>query len=391
MLWLPVAGRAQAAVRILFAALVAPRLVTVAGETSRSPSQHVRLVPVVTEGLRSPLFLTHAGDGSGQLFIAEQPGTIRVIDQGRLRQEPFLDLSDRVSTKGFEQGLLGLAFHPDHRRNGRFFVNYSRLEDGATVIAEFRRQGRSLQAIPSSERVLLVVPQPYLNHNGGMVAFGPDGFLYIGMGDGGSRGDPDNRAQNSRDLLGKLLRIDVDQEPPYAVPADNPFVRGGGHPEVFALGLRNPWRFSFDRETGALWLADVGQEKWEEVNVVTKGANYGWRLMEGTHCYNPEQGCRRDGLILPIVEYGHEQDRCSITGGYVYRGRAVPALKGIYLFGDYCSGEIFGVSAASAEAGLLEPLLLLQTGMKISSFGEDEQGEVYVVDHRGGVYRFEPR
>jgi glucose/arabinose dehydrogenase len=221
------------------------------------------LVPVVQEGLQSPLFVTHAGDGSGQLFVVEQAGTIRVIDRGAMQEAPFLDLRDRVSTKGDEQGLLGLAFHPDHRRNGRLFVNYNRRDDGATVLAEYSRQGQSLQISAATERILMVVPQPYLNHNGGMVAFGPEGFLYIGRGDGGSRGDPQNRAQNPHEWLGKILRIDIDRERPYAIPADNPFVNGGGRPEVFALGVRNPRRFSFDRETGMLWLADVGQHKWE--------------------------------------------------------------------------------------------------------------------------------
>jgi glucose/arabinose dehydrogenase len=344
------------------------------------------LTPIVTDGLHSPLFLTHAGDGSGQLFVVEQPGTIRVIVQGRLVEQPFLDLSDRVTTKGNEQGLLGLAFHPNHPQNGRFFVNYNRREDGATVLAEFSRQGRSLVAA-KQERMLMVVPQPYLNHNGGMIAFGPDGYLYIGRGDGGSRGDPENRAQNRRELLGKILRIDIDHEKPYAVPSDNPFVERGGRPEVFAFGLRNPWRFSFDRDTGALWLADVGQYKWEEVDIVAKGGNYGWRVMEGAHCYDPEQGCRSEGLNLPIAEYGHDQGRCSITGGYVYRGRRVSVLVGTYLFGDYCSGELFGIAAQANRRDMTEPRALMRTGLRISSFGEDDAGDLYVVDHRGGVYR----
>jgi len=345
----------------------------------------LELIPVVSKGLESPLFLTHAGDGTGQLFIVEQPGTIRIIDQGVLRETPFVDISNRVLSGG-ERGLLGLAFHPNHRKNGRFFVNYTRREDGATVLAEYRRHGLGLQA-SAEERTLMVVPQPYANHNGGMVAFGPDGYLYIGLGDGGSRGDPQNRAQNTKELLGKILRIDVDRDHPYAIPPDNPFVTGGGRPEVFALGIRNPWRFSFDRHGGMLWLADVGQNKWEEVDLVVSGGNYGWRVMEGTHCYNPDRACRPEGLIFPIAEYGHEQGRCSVTGGYVYRGHAMPALHGTYLFGDYCSGELFAISAEANTRHSNVPQVLLQTGLRISSFGEDETGELYIVDHKGGLYR----
>jgi glucose/arabinose dehydrogenase len=359
-----------------------------AAETSAQSAQSgIELVPVVGSGLQLPLYLTHAGDGSGQLFVVEQAGTIRVIDRGALADTPFLDIRDRVWTKGNEQGLLGLAFHPDHKANGRMFVNYNRREDGATVVAEYTRQGRSLQAAPATERLIMVVPQPYLNHNGGMIAFGPDGYLYIGRGDGGSRGDPENRAQNPQEWLGKILRIDVDHGRPYGIPPDNPYASGGGRPEIFALGIRNPWRFSFDRETGLLWLADVGQYKWEEVDLVVAGGNYGWRIMEGAHCYNPEEGCSPDGLTFPITEYGHEHGRCSITGGYVYRGSAVSNMRGLYLFGDYCSGELFAISASANRKGSTVPRVLMKTGLRISSFGEDEAGELYVVDHKGGIYR----
>jgi len=360
-----------------------------AAETGgRVTEPEVDLVPVVGKGLQSPLYLTHAGDGSGKLFIVEQPGTIRVIVQGILQDKPFLDITSRVLSGG-ERGLLGLAFHPKHRQNGRFFVNYTRRDDGATVLAEYRRQGSGLQA-STEERTLMVVPQPYANHNGGMVAFGPDGLLYIGLGDGGSGGDPQNRAQNPVELLGKILRIDVDGAEPYAIPSDNPFARAGGRPEIFATGVRNPWRFSFDHETGALWLADVGQNKWEEIDLVTRGGNYGWRIMEGKHCFLPEKDCHIEGLTMPVFEYGHDQGRCSITGGYVYRGRNLPALQGRYLFGDYCSGEIFVVSIGSGVAAGSEPHLLRKSGMRISSFGEDESGEIYVVDHKGGLYRLGP-
>jgi glucose/arabinose dehydrogenase len=353
----------------------------------RSPGSGIELVPVVANGLQLPLFVTHAADGSDQLFVVEQGGTIRLIDGGVLQNPPFLDIRDRVWTKGNEQGLLGLAFHPDHKANGRFFVHYNRREDGATVVAEYSRQGHGPEVAVQTERVLMVVPQPYLNHNGGMIVFGPDGFLYIGRGDGGSKGDPQNRAQNPQEWLGKILRIDVDKARPYAIPPDNPYASGGGQPEIFALGIRNPWRFSFDRLTGMLWLADVGQYKWEEVDLVVAGGNYGWRIMEGAHCYNPAEDCSPEGLVFPIAEYGHEHGRCSITGGYVYRGTAVPALKGTYLFGDYCSGELFALPASANRKSSTAPRVLLQTGVRISSFGEDEAGEIYIVDHKGAVYR----
>jgi glucose/arabinose dehydrogenase len=373
---------------VLLPALLVCAFAGVAGRVDLPSDSPVDLVPVVTQGLQSPLWLTHAGDGSGHLFVLEQEGRVQVVDQGKLVPPPFLDISARVLSGG-ERGLLGLAFHPDYRHNGRLFVNYTRQPDGATVVAEYKRGGKPLEA-SQEERIILVVPQPYANHNGGMVAFGPDGYLYIGLGDGGSRGDPQNRAQNPDELLGKILRLDVDRDAPYGIPADNPFASAGGRPEIFALGMRNPWRFSFDRETRHLWLADVGQHKWEEVNLIVPGGNYGWRVMEGTHCYHPAQGCNPEGLALPIAEYGHEEGRCSITGGYVYRGQRMPALQGTYLFGDYCSGELFGIPAGANRKTSRAPKVLKKTGLRISSFGEDEAGEVYVVDHRGGLYRLAP-
>lgn len=376
------------AVIMLVALMEAALAHAVEGDLKRIPPK-VDLVQVVAGGLKKPLFLTHAGDGTGRLFIVEQAGTIRLIERGVLQDQPFLDISSRVRSVAYEQGLLGLAFHPNYTKNGRFFVNYNRQDDGATVLAEHRRGGSSVQA-STMERILMTVPQPYANHNGGMLAFGPDGLLYVGRGDGGSAGDPQNRAQNPADLLGKILRIDVDGNRPYAIPEDNPYVKGGGRPEVFAIGLRNPWRFSFDRATGALWLADVGQNKWEEVDVVTRGGNYGWRVMEGLHCYNPELDCPTAGLSAPVLEYGHEQGRCSITGGYVYRGKAFPELQGWYIFGDFCSGEIFGTFVGDRQNASRDMHLILRSGKRISSFGEDEAGEVYVVDHSGAVYRLAP-
>ena len=361
------------------------------GGDSGSP---IQLVPVAT-GLESPLFVTHAGDQSGRLFIVEQPGRIRVVKDGKLTRRPFSDISRRVSFGG-ERGLLGLAFHPDYARNGRYFVNYSREDDGATIVAEYHVSNDS-DVSQDSERVLLVVEQPYGNHNGGMIAFGPDGYLYIGMGDGGAGGDPGNRGQNNETLLGKMLRLDVDRGKPYSVPPDNPFASpfasGKRRPEIFAYGFRNPWRFSFDRESGKLWVADVGQNAWEEIHVVRRGKNYGWRIMEGTHCYSPSEGCAQTGLEPPVAEYAHERGRCSITGGYVYRGPRNPAFRGMYLFGDYCSGEIWGLSAGHADTSESTTAVevLLATDLNISSFGEDEAGELYAVDPGGAVYEIVPR
>jgi hypothetical protein len=356
-------------------------------ETSQAPVRDgiVRLAPVVTNGLESPVFLTHAGDGSGRLFVVEQPGRVRVLDRGSLLPLPFLDITERVLSGG-ERGLLGLAFHPDYRRNGRFFVNYTRKPDGATVLAEFRC-GSGPTMASRDERILMVVPQPYANHNGGIVAFGPDRYFYVGLGDGGSGGDPGNRAQNPEELLGKILRIAVDHGDPYGIPSDNPFAREGGRPEIYALGLRNPWRFSFDSQTGELWVADVGQNTWEEIDLVTRGGNYGWRVMEGAHCFNPALFCQTDGLVFPLLEYPHEQGRCSIIGGYVYRGRAITGLVGQYVYGDFCSGEMFGLQRNRKGEASREPRVILKTSLQISSFGEDESGELYVLDHGGGVYR----
>jgi glucose/arabinose dehydrogenase len=359
--------------------LIAVALLLVSAVASGEAAGVVRLAlqPVVASGLDTPVFVTHAGDGSGRLFVIEQGGRIRIVANGALAAAPFLDISSRVLAGG-ERGLLGLAFHPDYPRNGRYFVNYTRRPDGATVIAEYRVSADA-GVSGGDERVLLVIEQPYANHNGGMIAFGADRFLYIGMGDGGSGGDPQNRAQNRQQLLGKMLRIDV-QRTPYGIPPDNPFVGGGGRPEIWALGLRNPWRFSFDRQTHELWAGDVGQNAWEEIDVIRRGGNYGWRLMEGAHCYTPSS-CDRQGLELPVAEYAHDTGRCSVTGGYVYRGAAIPRLAGMYVYGDYCSGEIFGLRGSTRR-------VVLDTSLAISSFGEDEAGEVYVVDYRGGaVYR----
>ena len=337
------------------------------------------LTTIHSEGLSKPLFLTFSTDQSGRLFVVEQNGRILILDKKGLLTAPFLDISSLLSTGG-ERGLLGLAFHPNFSQNGRYFLNYTREPDGATVIAEYRVSSNPNRS-ETQEKVLLVIPQPYGNHNGGMVAFGLDGYLYIGTGDGGAGGDPGNRAQNPSDLLGKILRIDVDGGSPYGIPSTNPFSKEGGQPEIFALGFRNPWRFSFDRKTGELWVADVGQNSWEEINLVKVGENHGWRLMEGNHCYNPSEGCRQGrNLTLPVTEYANEVPRCSVIGGYVYRGSEVPSLQGTYLFGDYCSGEIFGFRDGSHQ-------VLMDTDLQITSFGEDERGELYVINHNGSVHQ----
>ena len=316
----------------------------------------IALEPLASN-LSSPLYLTNAHDGSNRRFIIEQPGRIRVLQPGSTAPTLFLDISSRVLSGG-ERGLLGLAFHPRFAANGRYFVNYTRRPDGATVVAEYTG---------GNERVLFTVAQPYENHNGGMVEFGPDGLLYIGMGDGGSGNDPENRAQNLNEMLGKMLRINVD------IP--------NSRPEVFAYGMRNPWRFSFDRVTGQMYAGDVGQDSREEIDIITAGGNYGWRVWEGTQCTNLGPApCSAPGFIAPIADYGHTAGRCSITGGYVYRGRQASLPYGAYVYGDYCSGEIFMLKDGVQT-------VLLKTTMAISSFGEDEAGEVYVVDLNGSVFR----
>lgn len=338
----------------------------------------------VTGSFNRPIYVTHAGDASGRIFIADQGGRIWVMADGSLLADPFLDIRQIVNRGSNEQGLLGLAFHPDYESNGRFFIHYSDLPRGNTVIAEYAVSAENPNlANPEPQQIILQQEQPYPNHNGGEIAFGPDGFLYIGLGDGGSAGDPENRAQNPSTLLGKILRIDVDAGAPYAVPLDNPFVGDSAFaPEIWAWGLRNPWRFSFDRETGDLYIADVGQNQWEEVNFQpassTGGENYGWRPYEASQVYSGEPLA---DAVAPFAEYSHALG-CSITGGYVYRGEALPELDGIYLFADYCSGNVW--SSYQDASGVWQTNLFLQTGRTISSFGEDETGELYVTDHGSG-------
>jgi glucose/arabinose dehydrogenase len=345
----------------------------------------VRLRPVA-EGLTQPLFVIGSGDGSGRLYVVEQGGLIKVVEpDGAVRPDPYLDLSEEV-TNGFEQGLLGLAFHPDFPEDPRVFVDYTD-RNGDTVVTSF--EGDADSADISSREDLLHIDQPFSNHNGGMVGFGPDGFLYIGMGDGGGGGDPEGNGQRTDTLLAKILRIDVDGGDPYAIPPGNPFADGSqGRPEAWAIGLRNPWRFAFDPPTGALFIADVGQGDREEVDAIPfgdagSGSNLGWNVMEGSECYGGGD-CDRNGLVLPVAEYSHDEG-CSVTGGPVYRGSAFPDLVGGYLYADYCSGRMWVLDAEAAAAGEpVEPVWVLDTGFLVSSFGVDDAGEVYVTDHGGG-------
>jgi glucose/arabinose dehydrogenase len=340
---------------------------------------------LVSDQVENPVYVTHAGDDSDRLFVVEKRGRIVILRGGALAAAPFLDISDRVGSSGSEQGLLSVAFHPQFNQNGRLFVDYTD-RNGDTVISRFQANGDS--ADPASETVLLKIDQPYPNHNGGLVLFGPDGYLYIGMGDGGSAGDPQGNGQDRQALLGKLLRIDVDAGDPYAIPADNPWPKGGdARPEVWAYGLRNPWRFSFDRANGDLYIADVGQGEYEEIDVQRAGdqagQNYGWNVAEGQHCFR-SQSCDTSGMVVPIAEYDHSQG-CSITGGYVYRGAAFPSLQGLYFYGDYCSGRIWALSETSP--GSWEQRELLQDNLNISSFGEDQAGELYLTDLSGKLYQ----
>ena len=354
------------------------------GEDESDELPAVTLI-LVADGFDAPLLLTHAGDGSGRMFVVEKAGRVRVIDNGVVIAEAFLDIRDRVRAGGSEQGLLSLAFAPDFAASGRAYVLYT--DDtgvGDLVLSRFTRGAGADALDPSSERVLLRVAQPFTNHNGGHLAFGPDGLLYLSFGDGGGAGDPQGSAQRTDVLLGKLLRIDVAGDGSYAVPSDNPFGN-----EIWALGLRNPWRFSFDRANGDILIGDVGQNDWEEIDYLsageTAGQNFGWKRMEGFDCF-AAASCDENGLKPPVAAYGHGDGDCSVTGGYVYRGRRHPALAGVYLHGDFCSGRIRALRRA--VDGTWSGAVLLASGLGIASFGEDEDGEIHIVDLPGGaIYR----
>jgi glucose/arabinose dehydrogenase len=368
--------------------LVLAMLIIQAEAAGQTPPREIRLV-AVAQKLEQPVAITH--DGSDRLYIVEQPGRIRVVANRVMRTAPYLKITDRVASGG-ECGLLGLAFHPDYQSNGLFYVNYtSRRGNLHTVISEFHADPKSFTADPSSERIILTFDQPFANHNGGQVAFGPDGMLYIGTGDGGSANDPQNNGQKTSTLLGKILRIDVSPRDGYKVPDDNPFVNQTGfRPEIWAYGLRNPWRFSFDRQTGVLFAGDVGQNLFEEIDVITRGGNYGWRLREGLHSFM--DGKSDPSYIDPVAEYPHSKG-LSVTGGYVYRGSAAPGLQGLYIYGDYSSGRIWGLRYEDGNVisnGELNVTLAgrpILNRVLISSFGEDAAGELYVANHNGNIYR----
>ena len=352
----------------------------------------IKLV-LIASHLNSPVALEAPKDGSNRLFICEQTGKIKIIKKGKVSGTPFLDISNKLSrlNKNYsEKGLLGLAFHPAYKSNGRFFIYFSGPSnasgsDHKSIIAEYKVSSNPDVADASSYKVIMEIEQPESNHNGGQLAFGPDGFLYIGIGDGGGAGDRHGKIGNGQNLnthLGKILRIDVDSKSPYAIPKDNPFVNKPNiKPEIWAYGLRNPWRFSFDRQTGKLYCADVGQDKWEEINIIEKGKNYGWRIMEGNHCYEPSTGCDQKGLTLPVAEYDH-RPLISITGGYVYRGKNVPSLNGKYIFADW-SGPVFYINTTAGRQEIVNLNIQGKPGNEtdtdINSFGEDERGEVYIL------------
>ena len=354
---------------------IASLLLVLAGLTSVQPALAQPApfaLEVLTTELDQPVFLT-APTNDPRQFVVEQPGRIRVLADGQLEAQPFLDISDKISAGG-ERGLLGLAFHPDYAEDGRFYVNYTD-RSGDTQVVEYRVSGDANAADPGSAKTLLSVEQPYRNHNGGWIAFGPDGLLYIGMGDGGSGGDPEGNGQNPDVLLGKILRLDVD---------------AGGEPEIFALGVRNPWRNAFDGES--LYVADVGQNQLEEISVIPlgdAGANLGWNIMEGDRCFS-EEGCSTDGLVLPIHTYSHD-DGCSITGGYVYRGSAIPEVEGRYFFADFCAGVLQSLRYADGEASEVTRYDDLAGIGPVTSFGLDSEGELYVMTQDGALMKFVPR
>jgi glucose/arabinose dehydrogenase len=343
---------------------------------------------MVVDGLDKPEGLDTAGDGSGRLFIVEQGGLVRIFKDGAILSVPFLDLTQKVNCCG-EKGLLGLVFHPRYGENGYFYVDYIEKEGSQlySVIARYNVSASDPdQADPNSEVRILRIAQPFQNHNGGEVQFGPDGYLYIGMGDGGSEGDPEGNGQSLQTLLGKILRIDVDNTQPYAIPADNPFANGGGLWEIWAYGVRNPWRFSFDRLTGDLYIGDVGQDAWEEIDFLLAGspggANFGWSYYEGTHPYRGSPPLE-EHFVMSVAEYGHDVGD-SVSGGYVYRGIELPDWYGVYLYGDFASGRVWGL--LHLADGSWQNSLMFETGTNISSFGVDENGEIYLVDYRGSIF-----
>jgi len=335
----------------------------------------------------APVVLTQAPGDASRWYVVEQGGRVMVFDAAAetTSADEVLDLTDSVEAGYSETGLLGMAFHPDFAENGEVYLSYVRPDPLASVVSRFTSPDGGATLDPDSEEVLLTVRQPFTNHNGGHISFGPDGYLYIGLGDGGSAGDPQENGQNTDTLLGKMLRIDVDGGDPYAIPSDNPFAEGGGEPEIYAWGLRNPWKFSFDTASGDLWAGDVGQDRREEVDIVLNGGNYGWNLKEGTECYAADDPCDGGGLIDPVVEYSHIQGE-SITGGYVYRGAEIPAFAGTYFYADYVSGTVWALTW-NAITGEADPTVVAESGFYVSTFAQDTAGELYLVDYLGGGIR----
>jgi len=335
-----------------------------------------------------PLAMVQEPGDSGDWYLLEQPGRVRIFSAAGLSPRTVLDLSKKVVFRG-EAGLLDMAFHPDFLNNRLLFLSYTALNSSGRLtsyISRFRVTGAPVRIDAASEKIILEVVQPFYNHNGGGIDFGPDGCLYIGMGDGGSGGDPLDHGQNLQVLLGKILRLDVDRGDPYAIPAGNPFASGGGRPEIFAWGFRNPWRWSFDSANGDLWVGDVGQNRWEEIDLVRLGGNYGWRIREGAHCFKPDP-CNANGLLDPVVEYSH-QEGCSVTAGFVYHGAAIPALRGVFIFGDYCSGNIWGIFHDTDGKPLRR--LLVSSGLNIASFAQGNAGEIYVLAYDGSISMLKP-
>lgn len=362
-------------------------------QTTRPTAQSVKSIHLepVMEGLDFPTYMTH--DHDGRMFIVEKSGRILIAKDWVLQETPFLDIRDKVGSEGSEQGLLSIAFHPKYKENGRFFINYTNLE-GHTVLARYEVQADNPDtADTSTEYIMMIIGQPFAVHNGGLLEFGPDGYLYASVGDGGTSGDFFSNAQNNSNLLGTMLRLDVDFADPYAIPADNPFTTNDDiRNEIWSFGLRNPWRFSFDPLTGDLFIADVGQFDWEEINFQEAGSsggqNYGWDILEGNHCYNRDE-CDAEGLIMPIAEYNHRDGGCAITGGYVYRGSQYPEMDGNYFFADYCSGKIWGL--VQEENGNWLTNELIDSDQLFSSFGRDKQGELYILGFTSGtIFQLHP-
>jgi glucose/arabinose dehydrogenase len=365
-------------------------IVVVASLFSATRSQPVTLVAEeVVGGLEHPVYLT-APTGDARLFIVEQAGRIMLVKNGKLESRPFLDIRAKVGSGG-ERGLLSVAFHPLYRANGFLFVNYTDTH-GDTRIERYTVSHDADVADLASAKMILRIDQPYGNHNGGMNLFGPDGMLYIGMGDGGSEYDPQRNGQNNNILLSKLLRINVDKGEPYSTPSANPFVKGGGRAEIWATGLRNPWRFAFDAKYGDLYIADVGQDKYEEIDVVPMnraGVNYGWSVMEGMSCFR-DRSCDKRGLQLPALVYNHDNGNCSVIGGFVYRGRKIPAIDGLYFYSDYCTGWLKSFKYVDGRVTQQAQWAVGKMG-NVASFGLDGLGELYVVDHGGRIFRIVSR